>query len=109
MPRRPADVGFTLSSAILIYLGKVEFLAVFKAYISFTPVAAASLKASKTLWLTFLVEYLYGLDLYIKEHFYGCCDFRLGSIQIHVVDDLLIVLCYNRRLFCHDWGQDDLI
>src|SRR5690625_3169818 len=109
MPRRPADVGFTLSSAILIYLGKVEFLAVFKAYISFTPVAAASFKAPKALWLTFLVEYLYGLDLYIKEHFYCRFDLRLGSIQCHVENDLLIVLCYNRCLFCHDCSQDDLI
>src|SRR5690625_3276029 len=109
MPRRPADAGFTLSGAILIYVGKVQFPAVFKAYLSFTPVAAASFNASQTLWLTFLVEYSYGLDLYIKEHFYGCFDFRLGSIQSHVENDLLIVLCYNRCLFCHDWSQDDLI
>src|SRR5690606_23116752 len=104
----PADVGFTLTSAILVHLTKVEFLTRLERHVGFTLVAATAFKTTKAFRFTVLVKNLYGLDFNLEQLLYSGLDFRFCSISCNTECDLLILLSYHRGFFSDDWSQDDL-
>src|SRR5690606_1209455 len=92
----------------LVHLRKVEFLSVFQRDISLAFITAATNETAKTLFFTFGVQDLDGLDFNLEEEFDGGLDFLLGRIGNDAESDLLIFFGNERGFFSHDGCQDNL-
>src|SRR5436190_10401461 len=108
-PRRPGDVGLTLTSAMVSrFLSEVDFVARLQAHVRFLPAASPTRIRAEALGLAVDVDDLDALDLdllVLPHELHGGLDVLLGGIGPDAEDDLVVPIGNVGGLFRDDRGE----
>src|SRR4051794_4499496 len=75
--RRPAEVGFTFCSGILLLRREIDFLAGLEAHVRLLPAAPTAVETTKALFLAADIRDLHAVDLHLEHRLHRRLHFGL--------------------------------